>query len=88
METAFNYTGPRGFFSSDEKKMINKILKLAEEYPEEVRIICMPDKNDGCIYCELPSNWLKIKPKIKRDLTDEQRAAASARLAKLRRKTS
>lgn len=72
METSFNYADKeRGFFSSDERKFINKVRKLKEQYPDQVRIIAEPEDNDGCIYCELPSEWLKIVPK--RVLTEEHK---------------
>lgn len=85
METCFNYTEKEhGYFSSDERRYITKIHKLAEKYPEQVRIIAEPENNDGCIYAELPTSWLKIQPPRKLDLTDEQREEMSARLAKIR----
>jgi len=72
METCFNYADKEhGFFSSDERKFINKVRKLKEKYPDQVRIIKEPECNDGCIYCELPVEWFKIAPK--RVLTDEHK---------------
>ena len=80
METCFNYCQPEtAFFSSDERRWITKIRKLAESHPEEVRIIRQPDENDGCIYCSLPLRWLYIRPPIKRNLTEEQRLAVRDR---------
>ena len=71
METSFNYTDKeRGYFSSDERKHINRVLKLKEKYPDAVRIIRQPEENDGCIYAELPSSWLKVSPPVKRELTE------------------
>lgn len=82
METCFNYTEKEhGFFSSDEKKFINKVRKLKEQYPDKVRIIREPEDNDGCIYCELPTDWLKIQPK--RVLSDEKRVEMSERAKKI-----
>ena len=82
METCFNYTEKEhGYFSSDERKFIAKVRKLKEQYPDKVRIIKEPEDNDGCIYCELPTSWLKIQPK--RVLTDEKRAELSARAKQL-----
>jgi len=84
METCFNYTEKEhGYFSSDERRYITKIHKLAEKYPEQVRIIAEPENNDGCIYCELPTSWLKIQPPRKLDLTDEQREELSVRMKKI-----
>lgn len=82
METCFNYTEKEhGYFSSDERRYITKIHKLAEKYPEQVRIIAEPENNDGCIYCELPTSWLKIIPK--REVTDEQREISRVRMKKM-----
>ena len=85
METCFNYCQPDiAFMSSDERRWVNKIRKLAESHPDEVTIIREPDENDGCIYCSLPVRWLNVRPPIKRNLTDEQRLAMSERLAFVR----
>ncbi len=88
METSFSYTGKFGYFSSDEKKMISKVLKLSKEYPELVRILAFPEDNDGCLYCQLPSEWLKIAPKRRVTFTDEQRLAAKQRLLAARKTTT
>ena len=89
METCFNYCDKdHGFFSSDEQKWINKIRKLKEQYPEEIRIIAEPETNDGCIYCELPTSWLKIQPKRKIELTEEEKDALRERLARGRQASS
>ena len=64
METCFNYCDKEAaFFSSDERRWITKIRKLKEKYPDDIDIIAEPETNDGCIYCRLPSRWLKIQPK-------------------------
>lgn len=79
METCFNYCDrARGFFSSDERKWINRIYKLKEKYPDKIRIIAEPETNDGCLYVELPTEWLKITPP--RTYTEEQRLAMAERL--------
>ena len=83
METCFNYCGDKGFFSSDERKFVNKVRKLKEQYPDKVRIIAEPENNDGCIYAELPREWLRIAPPVKRVLTDEQRQFYSEQMKKL-----
>ena len=38
---------------------------------------------DGCINAKFPAKWLKIAPPIKRNMTDEQRAALSERAKNL-----
>lgn len=82
METSFSYSGEKAYFSSDERKWISKIRKLAEKYPDEVRIIALPENNDGCIYVELPTSWLKVQPPIKRELTEEERQELREAFAK------
>jgi len=85
METCFNYCdSKRAFFSSDERKWINKIHKLIEEHPEDIRVIRRPEENDGCIYVELPSSWLKVSPPRKLDLSEEDRAALRERMINIR----
>ena len=72
METCFNYCDKgKGYFSSDERRFITKIHKLKQKFPDLVRIIAEPEDNDGCIYCELPTGWLKIVPK--RELSEEHK---------------
>lgn len=89
METCFNYCDPkRAFFSSDERKWINRIKKLIEEHPNEIRVIALPENNDGCIYVELPASWLKVQPKIVREFSEEQKDALRERMKLLRRTSS
>lgn len=87
METAMGYLTEdegRAWFSSDERKWRNRIMKLAEEYPEQVKITVYPEDNDGCINAWIPAKWIRVKPPVKRNLTDEQRMAMSERLKKAR----
>lgn len=85
METCFNYCDSKeAFFSSDERKWIVKVRKLAETYPDEVQIIKQPEDNDGCIYCKLPSSYLKFK--TKRPMSDKQKQEATERLVVARAK--
>ena len=78
METCFNYTGDVAFFSSDERRWINKIHKLKKSRPDEIEIVKEPEDNDGCIYCKLPYHYLKLQPK--REMSEENRRAAAERL--------
>lgn len=89
METCYDCTDREvGYFSSDEKRFINKVRKLKEKYPEQVKIIAEPENNDGCIYCTLPVEWFTIRVPVKRVLTDEQREELSTRMKNLRRNDS
>jgi len=89
LETCFNYVEKdNGFFSSDELRWINKIHKLKEQYPDDVKILAEPDVNDGCIYCKLPTSWLKIQPKRKVELSEERKDVLRERLARMRQISS
>lgn len=89
METCFTYYDKNsGFFSSDEQRWIRKIRKLKEEHPEEVQIIAEPEDNDGCIYCRIPSEWMRLQPKRKVDLSEEERAVLRDRMLEIRKKYS
>ena len=84
METCFNYCGDKGYLSSDERKWVGRVRRLKEKYLDEVRIIAEPENNDGCIYAELPKEWLQVRPPVKRNLTDEQRQEIADRLNRTR----
>lgn len=82
METCINYCADGcAYVSSDERRWVNRIRKLKDEHPEEVRIIREPENNDGCIYATVPVKWVRIAPPPKRVLTDEQRDELRERLA-------
>lgn len=85
METCFNYCGEKGYMSSDERKWIGRIRRLKEQHPDEVRIITEPEDNDGCIYAELPKEWLQVRPPKKMNYTDEQRQILSDRMKQMQR---
>jgi len=81
METCFNYCQPdTAYFSSDERRWINKIRKLNKQNPDEVIILKEPTENDGCIYAKVPINYLRLQPK--RKVSEEQRAMARERFLK------
>ena len=86
METACNYLDDKVMYvSTDERKMINRILKLAKDRPGEVTITANPKDNDGCLCCKLPAEWLKITPPRRVTMSDEQKAVLAEKL-KLARK--
>lgn len=84
METALNYTDKTMFFSSDERKWINKIRSLAEQNPDAVTILKQPEQNHGSIYAKLPAEYLKISAPRACNLTDEQKAQLAERLRNAR----
>ena len=62
---------------------INKIVKLKEEYPNDV--VITHENADGSICVNLPYDWFRLpKPKAKRNFTPEQKAAMAERMRKMR----
>lgn len=88
VDTGFSYTGGKyAFFSSTERKWINKIHELKEANPKDIIILKEPEENDGCIYCKFPIEYLKIGPKRRLNLSDEQRLIRAERLKSYRKTT-
>lgn len=86
METACEYLDDKIMrVSTDERRWINKLLKIAKEHPNEVEIICLPEDNGGCLYLKCPASYLKISPPLRRSMTEEQRIAASERMKLMRK---
>ena len=68
-----------------QTKYMNQIKKLAEKYPEEVKIIKTAKENDGMMVAHLPKKFCKIsfgEARVKKELTEEQKAAAVERMKK------
>lgn len=66
-----------------ERKFISQIKELAKQYPHDVEIEYIND--DGSIGAKVPYDWFRfIKPKTKRNYTNEQRKAMSERMKKAR----
>lgn len=82
-ETIINYNNAEkeaSIYTCNEN-MQEKIRKLAEKYPEQVKITA---SDNYSVTAEIPKKWVKIVPP--RNLTDEQRAAAAERMKKVRYK--
>lgn len=92
IETCFNYLDlNNAFFSSNEKRWINKIHKLKREYPDEVEIIKEPEDNDGTIYTRMPARALKLsltKRTNKTTTLEQLQRMTEIRLRKQREKTT
>ena len=86
METCINYTDELAYVSSDERRWIFRIRKLAQERPGEVQILANPEDNDGCIYATVPARWIQARPPVKMNLTEEERQKRSEMALMLRRK--
>lgn len=56
--------------------MMNRLRKLAVDYPSDVAL----RDNEDCVFATVPSSWIKIAPKRKSNMTEEQRQANKERL--------
>lgn len=88
METACNYTDKTMYVSTDERWLINRLLKFKETHSDEIHIIKYPEDNDGCLYLSVSAKWLKITPPRKHELSEEQRIIAAQRLLAARKSKS
>lgn len=61
-------------------RLKNRVLRLAEEYPDEVEIRREPDGNGGFLVAKIPAKWVKITPPRRLELTNEQKEELMARL--------
>ena len=57
----------------------SKLLRLAEQNPDEVKIII--ENKDGSLFAHIPVNYVKISPPKK--MSEEQREAASERFKQM-----
>lgn len=57
----------------------SKLLRYAEERPDEVKIEAL--NQDGSAFIKVPVNWVKISPP--RKVSEEQREAAGERFRKM-----
>ena len=81
METVVEYDDRKTLrISTDDRRMITKLLKLSKQNPSEMEIIAHPEENDGCLYVKCPIEYLKISPKRRLNLTHEERIARGERL--------
>lgn len=72
--------------TASEQKLKNKILKLAKECPNDVRIICQNE--DGSIFASMPRNWIKVnKPRAGRSGGNPNGAEALAKWREEKKKT-
>jgi hypothetical protein len=86
METACGYLDDKVMWvSTDERRMITHLLKLAEKHPDEVKVVARPEENDGCLYLKCPASYLKINPPARKNLSDEQRVALRERMKSMRK---
>lgn len=85
-ETCVDYLNVDDYatFTSSETKWINKIIKLQQANPSDVKIEYYPEDNHGVLIAHIPKSWLKISPPRQVNYTEEQKAAAAERMAAAR----
>ena len=86
MDTVINYCEPGyAYMSSDERRWINAIHKLAAQKPDECIVMCEPEDNHGFIYAKFPQKWVRVKPPKEIVMSDEQRANLFGKRREIRR---
>lgn len=68
--------------SSENRAWNTRLLKLAEQFPDQVRIIRMPEDNYGMLYATAPQEWFLPRPR--RVLSEEAKAKAVQNLQNAR----
>lgn len=87
IETSATYVNDVMYLSTNEKKLINRIMRYGKERPGSLNVIRGPSENDGCLYCTLPSSWFHISPPRKppqRVFTEKEKEDMRNRLKKAR----
>lgn len=87
-ETNVNYVNTDDMVSVTvyEGRHINQLKALAEKHPEEVRLI--PTGLNGVMLAHLPKKYVHVSfgERTKREMSEDQKAAAAERLKKAREK--
>ena len=87
-EVAINYCNVDDVVSvtTYEGRQINQIKDLAEKHPDEIKIT--PTGLTGVVLAHLPKKYLHVSfyESNKKEMTEDQRAAAAERLKKAREK--
>lgn len=68
---------------SDDFTIVKHMKKLQEENPDDVTVIA---EDENSLLIHVPVKWFREpRPKIKREMTDEQREAARIRMSEVAR---
>jgi hypothetical protein len=68
-----------------DRKMINKVKRIAEKHPQDVEILALPENNGGYLYARLPLVCLNLRdPGRRTEKTPEQIEAMRERMNRLR----
>lgn len=58
-------------------RYISRVKALAEQFPEDVQILKLPEDNHGYLLARLPVRYIKIRPPMQ--MSQEQRDALAER---------
>lgn len=88
METVIEHLDGKSTWtiSTDERTWKNRLVKLAEQHPDEVE--CVAVNRDGSVMFHIPASWVKIKPPRKVEMTEERRQELADRMRSLRGNTA
>lgn len=78
----FNESDSTATVFTYNRKLQNDLNELVGKNPD----IIVASSDEEYIKYIIPKSWVRIKPPRKRDMTEEQRAAAAERLANARKK--
>lgn len=59
-------------------KLCNSLKRMRETHPDKVTAFIQ--NKDGSICCHVPINWVTVRPHLKQNISDEERAARAERL--------
>lgn len=65
-------------------RLKNRVMKLAEDYPDEIEVRREPGENGGFLVAKIPVKWVKLTPPRRLELTDERKEELMARLGIVR----
>lgn len=87
-ETVFETDSENKFatITTNERKWITKLNKLAEKRPDEVKIVNQPEDNYGYMLVHVPKSYMKLSPPRTVNYSEEHKAALTERIKNARNK--
>ena len=58
----------------------NRVVSLCKKHPDKAKVIAWPEENGGYLYARIPLTWLRFAAPTTREMTEEEKAAATERL--------
>ena len=83
-ETVYEHVsgGETFTITAAERWSVSMLRRLKEKYPDQVEIAY--ENKDGSLLARVPFDWMRIVPKKRDTMTDQQRAARSERMKAFR----